>query len=295
MGVLQEFVKGNIAPAAMSVGGALRPEAASRLIDLIVDQSGFLRGVTIERMQKLKKDINVMDILNRILVRVPEGTEPSDNQKSGVQQKGKTLDALNMQMFQTILFSTIEDNKGNPAYEDTLVQMFARKFANEAEDLAMNGTAETGADFLTLNKGYIQLAKDATTSIKVDLSGGELTELSLIIAAQQERFKGRSVFVMGRKKYDTLIDYMGQHAAGLMYLIQGNVPTYKGYNLVISPYMPDGYVLFTPLDNFIYGICTDIRRFREVRGTKRCIDYTFDIAVDFAYAVDEAVVIGIPT
>lgn len=295
MGALQEFIKGSITAEALTVGGSLKPQAANKFIDMVIDQSGFLKQVTIERMSKLKKDISVLDIANRILVRVAEGTEPADNQKAGLTQKGKTLSALYCQLFDTVLFSALEDNKDNPGYEDQLAAMFSRKFANEVTDLALNGTDETGAGFLTLNKGYVQLAKDSATSVKVDvgtMSTNYVNSLKAIISAQQDRFKPGSALVLAPSDYEGLLMELGAKPSGIVYLIQGGVPAFMGYPITTNPYMPANHCLFTPLTNYVYGICTDIQRYREVRGTKRCIDYTFNIAMDYAFGIDEAVVIG---
>lgn len=295
MGILAEFIKGNISAEDVSVGGVLRPEAAQKFIDLVIEQSGFLKQITVERTKKLKKDINVLDIANRVLVRVAEGSEPTDAQKAGVINKGHTLSCLPVQLFETVLFSTIADNQDNPQFEDQLVGMFARKLANELEDLAFNGTAETGESFLTLNKGFVQLAKDSSSTHKVDvgtLSSGYVNALKAVLAAQDTRFASQSVLIMSPSDYDGYVLEIGNKPSGVAYIVQGDVPQFLGKRIITSPYMPSGTVLYCPLNALVFGICTDIERYREVRGTKRCIDYTYNINCDFAIAIDEAVVIG---
>lgn len=295
MGILQEFIKGNISATDVSVGGVLRPEAANKFIDLVIEQSNFLKMITVERTRKIKKDINVLDIANRVLVRVPEGSEPTDAQKAGIINKGKTLSCLPVQLFETVLFSTIDDNQDNPNFEDGLVSMFAKKFANELEDLAFNGIGEDGSNFLNLNKGFVALAKEYTNTKKVDvgtLSSGYVNALKAVLDAQENKFYAKSVLIMSEKDHRGLVLELGNKPSGVGYLVQGGIPSFLGKPIITNPYMPDNHVLFAPLDVFVFGIVRDIERYREVRGTKRCIDYTYNINCDYELAIDESVVIG---
>lgn len=56
--------------------------------------------------------------------------------------------------------------------------------------------------------------------------------------------------------------------------------------------MPSKTVIFTPMANLVYGVNTNVERYRELSGTKRAIDYTYDSSFDFQVAVDDAAVIG---
>ena len=248
-------------------------------------------------MRRLSKDLNVLDIANRLMIRVAEGLEPTSAQLAGATQIGKTLTAQKAQLFMSVLFSTIEDNQDNPAYEDQLASMFALKTANELEDLSMNGTSDGGtpAVFLALNKGWVQIAKDAANTHKFDtgtLSQNYMGNIKSIVDLQDERFKATSVLVMSSTDYDGLIEEVGGEPGGIAYILQGSIPGYKGREVIKHPFMPIGTIIFTPLMNYVFGICKEINRYREIRGAKRSIDYTFDLAVDFEFAIDAGVVIG---
>ena len=84
----------------------------------------------------------------------------------------------------------------------------------------------------------------------------------------------------------------GQMVGGLGYLLNGQKLTYLGYEVLPLNEMPRNCVLFTPLLNLVYGINTNMERYREVKGEERCISYTFDSAFDFQVAVDDAAVIA---
>lgn len=302
MGMLADLLKTDVTPESASVGGALRPEAANSFIDAVVDQSGLLKQVTLHRMNRLTSDISVLDIASRVLKRVAEGTEPSAGDKPGVSNLGKTLLALPMQLFQSIPFSTLSDNANVAGFEEQLAAMFARKFANELEDLALNGTDDdyTGSAFLELNKGWIALAKaaagsgdDNTRAYDVNTLSDDYTgKLKALMDLQDARFDAQSTLIMGPVDYRGLVEDFAAEPGGIGFAVSGNVPTFMGKSLVISPYMPAGTVLYTPLSNLVWGICRDIERYREVKGTKRCVDYTFNIACDFAIAIHRACVVG---
>lgn len=302
MGLFAELLKTDVTPETASVGGALRPEAANSFIDAVVDQSGLLKQVTLHRMNRLTSDISVLDIASRVLKRVAEGTEPSAGDKPGVSNLGKTLLALPMQLFQSIPFSTLSDNANVAGFEEQLAAMFARKFANELEDLALNGTDDdyTGSAFLELNKGWIALAKaaagsgdDNTRAYDVNTLSDDYTgKLKALMDQQDARFDAQSILIMGPTDYRGLVEDFAAEPGGIGFAVSGNVPTFMGKPLVISPYMPAGTVLYTPLSNLVWGICRDIERYREVKGTKRCVDYTFNIACDFAIAIHRACVVG---
>lgn len=304
MGLLADLLKTDVTPESASVGGALRPEAANSFIDAVVDQSGLLKRVTVHRMNRLTSDVSVIDIAARVLKRVAEGSEPAAGDHPGVSNLGKTLLALPMQLFQSVPFSTLSDNANVPGYEEQLAAMFAKKFGNEIEDLALNGTDDdyTGSAFLELNKGWIALAKAAagsdnasTRAVDVGTLGTTSTyaaALTAVIAAQDARFDPTSALVISPADYRGIVQAVGGTTGGIQYLVQGNVPSFLGKEIVVSPFVPTGTVLYTPLSNLVWGICRDIERYREVRGTKRCVDYTFNIACDFAIAINRACVVG---
>ena len=116
--------------------------------------------------------------------------------------------------------------------------------------------------------------------------------LTAVIAAQDARFDLSSVLIMSPADYRGLVMEVGGTTGGIQYLVQGNVPSFLGKELVVSPFVPKGTVLYTPLANLVWGVCRDIERYRELKGTKRCIDYTFNVSCDFAIAINRACVVG---
>ena len=82
--IMEEFRKtGEFSPELVNVGGTLRPQETEKFIDLVVKSSPILSRVTVDRSQKLTKDVNVWELLRGVLQRVPQGTEPTEYTKFG--------------------------------------------------------------------------------------------------------------------------------------------------------------------------------------------------------------------
>ncbi|MEG9883832.1 MAG: hypothetical protein V6Z86_04275 [Hyphomicrobiales bacterium] len=66
------MAEGIIGPQDLANGGELRPQAASRLISMVF-KDAFLTKVTTEKTLRLTKNVDVIDIMRRQLVHVPQG------------------------------------------------------------------------------------------------------------------------------------------------------------------------------------------------------------------------------
>ncbi|MCK5872899.1 MAG: hypothetical protein KAG26_08735, partial [Methylococcales bacterium] len=154
-----EVAKGVISPADLRIGGDLTSQAASSVISLI-EKTDFFSKITTERMTKLSKDIEVLDILPDQLVRVAQGAEATDDQKVDISEYGCVMTSLPIQLFADIKMDTLRDNADNPQLLNIINGMFTTRFQNDLNKLGFQGTADTGATFLTLCKGWWQIATD---------------------------------------------------------------------------------------------------------------------------------------
>lgn len=299
--ILAKIAKGAIAPTDLSVGGVLEPEIANRFIDLVIDQSAFLKRISIKRTGKIEGAFKLLDIADEVLVRVPEGTDPSNSQLTEPQRQDVYFANKAVQLFFQLLFATIDDNQSNPNFETDLESMFARKFSNDLTRLGFVGVADdyAGSVFNRLNKGWLQIAKDLSPlAQRVNTSGlttvkGMLDD-TLKAMPDKHKVEGQTTFLMNRTDWEDFCDELGASAASVMaqILLDGKLPQYKGYPLLPMSQMPQGAVLFSALANYWMTMLTEIKRFREVRGTKRCIDYTFDLSNDYGLANPNAVVVA---
>lgn len=301
--IMEEFRKtGEFSPELVNVGGTLRPQETEKFIDLVVKSSPILSRVTVDRSQKLTKDVNVWELLRGVLQRVPQGTEPTEYTKFG--NVGKKLEMKDAQLFAHIPFDFLRDNQHRPGLENMVSGRLATRYGEDVVLLAFTGTADdfAGRAFEKLNKGWPQLLKDASGSHKVDVSdhtGGAPAAVnweglfSAMVEQLPDIYKGdKTVFLMSRADAELYQRQIGQMVGGLGHLLAKQNLTYLGYEIVPLNEMPRGHVIFTPLPNLVYGVNTSMERYREVSGEKRCINYTFDSSFDFQVAVDDAAVIA---
>ena len=297
-----EIRKDAVSAIGISIGGVLTPAAAARYFTAVTDTSTFLGRVSSVMVSKIQQDIDVFNLDPRQLVRVPEGTEPTDSEQAGAENIGKRWHLKDVQLFPTINFSTIIDRARQGNIEAYLASMFARVFKNDLLILGCEGDESSGDAFKALNDGWPTLIQAAVsgTPRDVDLtndgSGGVdwLASLDDIIAAMPAEYlvPGRTALIMSvHDRYDwarAVADKQGNNPL----MISGAVPQWMGYEVIGVPTWPAKTVAFTFPENLAFGMGTEIQRNREIRYRKRCIDYTWNLYSDYAVINDKAVVWG---
>ena len=254
--------KGLIQPGDLANGGALSPQAASRLISMIASDA-FLAKVLNQPMDRLERNIDAIDVASRQLVRVPEGQEPTDDQLAGAGEHGAVLRALTVQLFATLTLSWLRANKDNPNLQTEVEKGFTTRLTSDLVDLACNGENDDGGGvtqaekFLRLNKGWVQIAKDAAATHKLDIDAatdGWQGTLGAIMDAGEERFRANSVFVMNTADADAYARELGGHVTGTPLTADSPLRRYQGKAIEAHEHMPQGHVMFTPLKNLAYGL-----------------------------------------
>ncbi|GLO70089.1 hypothetical protein MACH17_16060 [Phaeobacter inhibens] len=116
---MQDFValsKGLIEPEDLRNGGGLTPQGAAKLITMLFADT-FLSKVTTIRMSKLTRDVDVMDIMRRQLVRVAQGREPADDDLTSASEHGCKLTALDAQLFASLTLDSRATKDKATAYK----------------------------------------------------------------------------------------------------------------------------------------------------------------------------------
>lgn len=294
------IVKSAIDAESQMIGGVLIPEVSSMMIDFIVQQEIF-NEVTVQRSDKLKCNIDYFPIMRRVLRRIPQGQAPET--WASTSNKGRQLDMLEVDLFARILRDAYRNNKNNPNFENTKAQEFLRSFTDDLRFLAFEGTNDnSGAAFATLNKGWYQVALDCGEAVhSVNLaqytSNGVIDwigVLSAMVAAMPADYKSNLIRIyMATPDHEAYIKQLASIQTGnVSYLISGDNVKFLGYKIVPNQFTTPGKPMMTPAPNLVYGINTDIERYRKDDGTLRCVDFTYTASVDYQIAVPDAVVIG---
>lgn len=304
-GIMEHFKKaGDFAPELVNIGGALRPEASDKFIDLVIKNNSILSRVTVDRAKRLTKDVNVFELLRGVLQRVPQGTDPTDYTKFA--NVGKTLAMKDAQLFARIPFDFLRDNQHRTNLEAMVSAILTTTYGNDVTLLAFTGTSDdygpAKKDFTALNVGWPKLIQDATGSHKIsiaDHTGGTPAVvnwdslLGAMVESLPDMYKGdKTAILMARGDAELYQRQIGQMMGGLGHLLDKKSLSYLGYEIIPLTELPRNTVIMTPLPNLVFGVNTEMERHREVSGERRCIAYTFDSAFDFQVAVDDAAVIA---
>lgn len=304
--ILEHFEKaGEFSPEMINVGGTLRPQETDKFIGLVVGRSPILSMVTVDRSDRLIKDVNAWEFVQEVLVRIPEGKAPADF--TALKNAGKQLHMLPAQLFSKLPFSFLRDNKHRSNIEAIVAGKLAEIYGNDVVRLAFVGVADDyvkgdalKGKFERLNKGWVQLIKEAAGSHKINATtfdtatGTDWTKLfGAMLETLPDMYKTNTVrFLVNKGDAEQYAQQVGQLSGAFSLLLSGKAPEYLGYEIVAINEMPKGTVVLTPMPNLVYGVNTTMERYRELKGEERAISYTYDSNFDYQVAVDDAAVLA---
>jgi len=287
---------GPITPQSQRIGGALKSQASAKIIDFVMKQDLF-SAVSTQRSQKLIRDIDVFSILRRVITRIPQGQSPELFVSSS--NVGRQFVMKEVDLFGQIMFDAIWDNQDNANFENEKAQEFLTAISEDLKLLAWEGVNDDNSDgFATLNKGWLQLARDAgcaKLTVADYMSGDTVSWIELMSDMLKDlptHFKSSLVkYFMNQSDYEQYVKQMGGLVSGSAQDIKtGSVETYMGYSIFHAGYIPSGKLMLVPAPNLAFGINTDVQRYREEKGAERCVNYTFVANVDYQIAVPDAIV-----
>jgi hypothetical protein len=212
---------------------------------------------------------------------------------------------------------SLEDGVEGGALEDHLVRLMTNAFANDIEDLAINGDGSTGA-FLSIMPGFIHKAKngDAHEAVVTVADNAWTTDvMQSIITAMPRKYRalknnlkfyaGTDVFGGIVKNNGTLADAVAEAFASQA----GGTPTNRqnyldgvgqtfggarttrvlGIDVQEVPYYPAGYVDLTFPANRVWGFQRDIVVNREYVAKKDTIEYTVFVRFGIQWEEEDAI------
>lgn len=296
------LAKSLIGPTDLANGGQLQPQQAAKLISLVKADT-FLSKIDTVMMVRLERNVDAIDVGRRQLVRVAQGQEPTAAQTANASEHGAVLKASPVQLFPTLTLDFLRANADNPKLAQMLEKGFATRLANDLVDLGFNGQGDDGSGatqdekFLNLNKGWIKLAQESARTKKVEIdpaTDGWQATLAAIMDQSDERWRESSTFIMNLADADAYARELGAHVTGTPLTADSPLRRYQGRPIEAHPDCPRDHVMFTPIKNLAHGIHKEVHRDKEYHKRRRCLEYTFDMAVDYEIGVKEALVLGQP-
>ena len=310
-------VMGNIASANFGVtsgpnavnpsgtpGGILLPEQARRFIDYVWDATVLAQDGRRVTMRANTMELEKVNVGERV-IRAAAQAQPTFSNAGATFSKVE-LTTKKIRLDWEVSTEALEDNIEGGALEDHLVRLMTNAFANDIEDLAINGDGSTG-DFLSIMQGFVSKVKaagsGANESIVTVANNAWTTDvMQNIILAMPRKYRaiksnlkfyaGTDAFQGIVKNNGTLADAVaeafsstrmtGSTQANRQAYLDGTAQTFGGarttrvlgVDVQEVPYYPAGYVDLTFPSNRVWGFQRDITVNRTYQPKKDTIEYT---------------------
>ena len=281
-------------------GGILLPEQARRFIDYVWDATVLAKDGRRVTMRANTMELEKVNVGERV-IRAAAQADPTFTNAGATFSKVE-LTTKKIRLDWEVSTEALEDNVEGGALEDHLVRLMTTAFANDIEDLAINGDGETG-QFLSIMEGFVSKVQggDSHESL-VTVSNNNWTTpiLQDIILAMPRKYRaiknnlkfyaGTDAFQGIVKNNGTLADAiaeaftprLGGTEAMRQSYYDGNAQTFGGarttrvlgVEVQEVPYYPAGYVDLTFPQNRVWGFQRDITVNRFYQPKKDTIEYT---------------------
>ncbi|NBO78070.1 MAG: phage major capsid protein [Actinobacteria bacterium] len=284
-------------PSGDAASGILRPEQAQRFIDYVWDATVLAQDGRRVTMRANTMELEKINVGERVIRAAAQAVGNYTN--TGATFSKVELTTKKLRLDWEVSAEALEDNVEGAALEDHLVRLMTNAFANDIEDLAINGDGATG-DFLSIMPGFIKKHKDNGDShesvVTVTDNAWTPEVMQNIILAMPRKYRalknnlkfyaGTDAFAGIVKNNGTLADAVAEAFAGRVAGTSANRQAYLdggaqtfggarttrvlGIDVQEVPYYPAGYVDLTFPQKLRYSMG---RRRRNCVGRccSRCI------------------------
>jgi len=143
-------------PSGDAASGILRPEQARRFIDYVWDATILAKDGRRVTMRANSMELEKVNVGERVIRAAAQADAVYTN--TGATFSKVELSTKKIRLDWEVSAEALEDNVEGGALEDHLVRLMTNAFANDIEDLAINGTG-TGSDaFLSIMDGFVNKA-----------------------------------------------------------------------------------------------------------------------------------------
>lgn len=174
-------------------GGVLNPEQANRFIDYMWDATVLGQTVRQIRMTAPVREIDKMDLGQRIARHATEGIDDSVNASPTFSKIQLSTEKIRLDW--ELTSESLEDNIEQANLEDHIARLMATQLGNDLEDLAINGDvdADPSTEGYALIKAFDGYRKRSLNGIVLTAGGNYIsTELfNRLYKAMPRKFKVR--------------------------------------------------------------------------------------------------------
>jgi HK97 family phage major capsid protein len=305
-------------PSGDAGSGILRPEQARRFIDYVWDATILANDGRRVTMKANTMELEKVNVGERVIRAATQAN--GDYTNTGATFSKVELTTKKIRLDWEVSAEALEDGIEGGALEDHLVRLMTNAFANDIEDLAINGTGDSddGA-FLSIMNGFVNKTKtdgDAHEAIVTVADNAWTPEvMQKIILAMPRKYRalknnlkfyaGTDAFAGIVKHNGTLADAIAEAFAGTPAGTPANRQAYLdgqgqtfggarttrvlGIDVQEVPYYPAGYVDLTFPQNRVWGMQRDITVNREYKPKKDTIEYTVFVRFGIQWEEQDAI------
>ena len=304
-------------PSGEAGSGILRPEQAQRFIDYVWDATVLAQDGRRVTMRANTMELEKINVGERVIRAAAQGVGDYTNTGSTFSKVELTTKKIRLDW--EVSAEALEDNIEGAALEDHLVRLMTNAFANDIEDLAINGDGSTG-NFLSIMKGFIKKHKDNGDSHEAAVTVANnawtpevMQDIILAMPRKYRALKNNLKFYVGTDTFagivkhngtlaDAISEAMGNRVAGTAQnrqaYLEGNGQTFGGarttrvlgIDVQEVPYYPEGYVDLTFPQNRVWGFQRDIVVNREYKAKKDKIEYTVFVRFGIQWEEEDSIV-----
>jgi len=283
-------------------GGILAPEQARRFIDYVWDATVLAKDGRRVTMRANTMELEKVNVGERV-IRAAAQAQPTFSNAGATFSKVE-LTTKKIRLDWEVSTEALEDNIEGAALEDHLVRLMTNAFANDIEDLAINGTGAGGDAFLNIMEGFVSLAGDnsdahesAVTVTNDEWTTAVMQDIILAMPRKYRAIKNNLKFYAGTDAFQGIVKNNGTLAdaiaeafvnkgpgteANRQAYLDGAAQTFGGarttrvlgIDVMEVPYYPAGYVDLTFPSNRVWGFQRDITVNRTYQPKKDTIEYT---------------------
>ncbi len=293
-----EITLRKITTGSLSGGGILNTQQAKKFITFIIDESVLKNNVRIRNMVGPVEEVDRLHIGTRVTKAKAEGVTNASGDFVTVSGSAITLNTVALITPWEITWETMEDNVEGGNFEDTLMQQIAAAMANDLEELAIQGDTESLDTYLALKDGWIKLYKadsandvDTSAFTTKSLNKNHFSKLLKGLPTKYRRNRAKLRFLCNpddEQDYRSSLTGRDTNLGDSAIVGNDKLRTY-GIELVPVPYIPQGTVILTHFQNFIFGIWRKIRLEKDRDIFKGVNQFCFHTRVGFAVEKGEAV------
>jgi hypothetical protein len=283
-------------------GGILAPEQARRFIDYVWDGTVLAKDGRRVTMRANTIELEKVNVGERV-IRAAAQADPTFTNAGATFTKVE-LTTKKIRLDWEVSTEGLEDNIEGGALEDHLVRLMTNAFANDIEDLAINGTGAGNNAFLNIMEGFVNKATttgDAHEAVVTVVDNAWTTDVMQdIILAMPRKYralKNNLKFYAGTDAFQGIVKNNGTLADAIaeafvnkgpgtesnrQAYLDGGAQTFGGarttrvlgIEVQEVPYYPAGYVDLTFPQNRVWGFQRDITVNRQYVPKKDTIEYT---------------------